>query len=120
MQTVLYYEPLPLMNPAAITDPCRRHGLRVVPVGRDQVGQPVGLLAGYQGFSPRAGGTPPGERVLVFCEVEDETLDRVLEALKRAGAPGALKAVLTGTNAAWPFDRLARELAREHRYMGGA
>ena len=45
--------------------------------------------------------------------------DRVLEALKAEGAPASLKAVLTGTNAGWPFARLARELSAEHRAMGG-
>lgn len=122
MESVLYYEPMPLMNPAAVAGVCESFGLRVIPVARSQVGQPVGYLAGCQGFSPRpegADGTAPSDRVLVFCGVEREKLDAVLEALKAAGAPPALKAVLTGTNAAWSFARLARELAGEHRAMGG-
>ena len=120
METVLYYEPMTLQNPAILTGLLQRRGLRVVPVDRGQVGQSVGFLAGYQGFPAQsAAGTPPRDRVLVFCEVPEATLDAVLEDLKAAGAPPALKAILTGTNASWSFARLARELAREHRTMGG-
>lgn len=122
MESVLYYEPLPLTNPSAISGVCARFGLRVVPVSRAQAGERVGCLAGCQGISPspEAGGEPPPEdRVLVFCGVERERLDAVLEALKAAGVPRALKAVLTATNASWSFARLARELSSEHRAMGG-
>ena len=55
----------------------------------------------------------------MFCGVYRDTLDDVLEALKAAGAPPALKAVLTGANAAWSFARLVRELSAERRAMGG-
>ena len=120
METVLYYEPLPLLAPAALAGVLQRRGLRVVRVTRDQAGQSVGHLAGYQGFEAKAGTeAPPQDRVLVFCEVPEATLDAVLVDLKTAGAPPALKAILTGTNASWSFARLARELAREHRTMGG-
>ncbi len=120
MACVLYYEPLVMMGPGVIAGVCGQHGLTVRPVARDQVGQTVGHLAGYQGFPARTEGErPPEDRVLVFCEVDRETLDQVLEALKAAGAPASLKAVLTGTNAGWPFARLARELSAEHRAMGG-
>ena len=87
METVLYYEPLPLLAPAALAGVLQRRGLRVVRVTRDQVGQSVGHLAGYQGFEAKAGTeTPPQDRVLVFCEVPETTLDAVLEDLKAAGA----------------------------------
>ena len=120
MAAVLYYEPLVMMGPGAIARVCGRFGLTVIPVARDRVGQTVGHLAGYQGFPERAETeTPPADRVLVFCEVDRDTLDRVLEELKAEGAPASLKAVLTGTNAGWPFARLARELSAEHRAMGG-
>ena len=55
METVLYYEPLPLLAPAALAGVLQRRGLRVVRVTRDQVGQSVGHLAGYQGFEAKAG-----------------------------------------------------------------
>ena len=120
METVLYYEPMTLQNPAILTGLLQRRGLRVVPVGRGQVRQSVGFLAGYQGFPAQsAAGTPPRDRVLVFCETPEETLDAVLEDLRAPGVPPALKAILTGANAAWPFHRLARELSSEHRMMHG-
>ena len=120
MAAVLYYEPLVMMGPGAIAGVCGRFGLTVIPVSRDRAGQTVGFLAGYQGFPERSEKeTPPADRVLVFCEVDRDTLDRVLEELKAEGAPASLKAVLTGTNAGWPFARLARELSAEHRAMGG-
>ena len=118
METVLYYEPLALQDPAVLSGVLRRRGLRVVQVPRDQAGRSVGALAGLPGFSDGSdGGLPPEVRVLVFCGVAD--LDAALEDLKAAGAPPALKAILTPANAAWPFHRLARELAREHRAMHG-
>ena len=97
METVLYYEPLPLRNPAAIAGIFQRYGLRVVQVARDQVGQSIGFLAGYQGFQARpSAGTPPEDRILVFCEVAGDTLDAVLEALKAADAEGeTVEAVVT-------------------------
>ena len=120
MAAVLYSEPLVMMGPGAIARVCGRFGLTVIPVPRDRVGQTVGFLAGYQGFPERPDKEkPPEDRVLVFCEVDRETLDQVLEALKADGAPTSLKAILTGTNAGWPFARLARELSAEHRAMGG-
>ena len=120
MAAVFYYEPLVMMGPGAIARVCGRFGLTVIPVSRELAGQTVGFLAGYQGFPERAETeTPPADRVLVFCEVDRDTLDQVLEELKAEGAPASLKAVLTGTNAGWPFARLARELSAEHRAMGG-
>ena len=120
MAAVLYYEPLVMMGPGAIARVCGRFGLTVIPVSRERAGQTVGFLAGYQGFPERAETeTPPADRVLVFCELDRDTLDQVLEELKAEGAPASLKAVLTGTNAGWPFARLARELSAEHRAMGG-
>ena len=120
MAAVLYYEPLVMMGPGAIARVCGRFGLTVIPMSRERAGQTVGFLAGYQGFPERAETeTPPADRVLVFCEVDRDTLDQVLEELKAEGAPASLKAVLTGTNAGWPFARLARELSAEHRAMGG-
>ena len=120
MAAVMYYEPLVMMGPGAIARVCGRFGLTVIPVSRERAGQTVGFLAGYQGFPERAETeTPPADRVLVFCEVDRDTLDQVLEELKAEGAPASLKAVLTGTNAGWPFARLARELSAEHRAMGG-
>ena len=122
MESVLYYEPMPLVNQAAVAGVCERFGLKVIPVTRAQVGECIGYLAGYSGFSPRSEAgreTPPEERVLIFCEMEREKLDTVLEALKTSGAPRAIKAIFTGTNASWSFARLARELSREHRAMSG-
>ena len=120
MAAVLYYEPLVMMGPGAIARVCGRFGLTVIPVSRERAGQTVGFLAGYQGFPERSEKeTPPADRVLVFCEVDRDTLDQVLEELKAEGAPASLKAVLTGTNAGWPFARLGRELSAEHRAMGG-
>lgn len=120
MASVLYYEPLALMGSGPIAGVCRRFGLEVVPVPRSRTGRSVGFLAGLPGCPEGPeGGTPPEERTLVFCGVDRDTLDAVLEALKAAGAPPALKAVLTVSNAAWSFARLVRELSAERRAMGG-
>ena len=60
METVLYYEPLALQDPAVLSGVLRRRGLRVVQVPRDQAGRSVGALAGLPGFSDGSdGGLPP-------------------------------------------------------------
>ncbi len=61
---------------------------------------------------------PFDEPVLVFCYLTKSLFDQILRDLRKAGAgPGVIKAVLTPTNASWPFGALCRELARERDQM---
>ena len=55
-----------------------------------------------------------GERMMVFGGFEEENFDGFLSALREAKIGiGALKAVLTPTNALWTSEDLYRELAKE-------
>lgn len=117
-ERVLYFEPMPLLRVAPIWDTCRAMGMEVIMVDRSKVGETLGYLAGYEGFAPRTEErktTPPGERVLIFCGVVGDRLDQVMKALREAGAPPSLQAVLTKVNANWPMDRLVEELQKERR-----
>lgn len=61
---------------------------------------------------------PFDEPVLVFCYLTKSLFDQILRDLRKAGAgPEVIKAVLTPTNASWPFGALCRELARERDQM---
>ncbi|MBQ5950593.1 MAG: DUF3783 domain-containing protein [Lachnospiraceae bacterium] len=58
----------------------------------------------------------PNALVMLFCFFDKRTFDKVLRDLRRADLPrDVYKAVLTQTNAAWPFIDLVRELERERR-----
>ena len=115
-ERVLYYEPMSLRRVDAIWDTCRELGLEVVMVAPSKVGECLGFLAGYEGFSPSTEErkpNPPTERVLIFCGVVGDRLEEVMKALKERGAPPALQAVLTKVNVSWPMDRLVEELQKE-------
>ena len=93
--------------------------LRVRRVEPVQYGLPLALLAAGHGEpEEQAEGEAFSDRMMVFCGLSQDQLDRVLTALARSGAPRvALKAVLTPTNAQWDSRQLREELEREHRAM---
>ena len=92
--------------------------LRVRRVEPGQYALPLAqLAAGRGGGGPEEGGGAPfSDRMMVFCGLTGEQLDRALSALARCGSPRvALKAVLTPTNAQWDSFQLREELERERR-----
>ena len=127
------------MNPfraASIDNVCRKIGVPLIAVDLKYSGIPLGMLAMAAGADgtldgkmlEKAGKTGGGRtaplgmqgEMLLFCGLTSNEIDRFLEASKRLGIPGVnLKAVLTGTNAAWSAEKLYREIAEEHRRMHG-
>lgn len=81
-------------------------------VGRQEYGKTIGQIA----LLPASGGdgVQPGleEPMMVLC-VQQNRLDGVLAAFRKAGVPPICKAVLTPTNAAWTPSQLLAELQRE-------
>lgn len=61
------------------------------------------------------GGTPPEGSMMVFCNVTEKHLDRILAELKKKEIPVTYKAVLTATNKNWSVLRLYLELERERK-----
>ena len=64
------------------------------------------------GMAPYAGAIPP-ESLLLFCNVTEKHLNRLLFSLKQKGTAISYKAVLTETNKKWNPIQLFAEMARE-------
>jgi hypothetical protein len=127
------------MNPlraASIYNVCREIGVPLIPVDSKYIGIPLGTIAMAAGpdgtldaeMLEKAGRTGSGRsapngirgEMLLFCGMTSDEVDRFLETSRRLSIPGVdLKAVLTGTNAAWSAEKLYREIAEEHRRMHG-
>lgn len=87
-----------------------RLGLEAVVVPREDFAHPLGYLLGEAGFAPAQ--TPEGfeDEMLVMQTLSSPLLD----ALRREGAPVALKAVVTEQNRRWSSATLCRELRQEY------
>ncbi len=59
----------------------------------------------------------PQAGILVFCNVKNSHMDRLLKMLHSAGRQETYKAVLTPTNANWNVYRLANELEQERQQL---
>lgn len=55
--------------------------------------------------------------MMVFCEVSEKHLERMLFGLRQRGVKNILKAVLTPSNGKWTPVQLYEELSREHAMM---
>ncbi|MBE5808484.1 MAG: DUF3783 domain-containing protein [Clostridiales bacterium] len=92
--------------------------LRMREVHPDEIGQPVGALAGLLPAHPHAEPTPFDDEMIVFVNFDRALLDRFLQEMRAARLPGvALKAVLTPTNMHWTSGQLHDEISREHEAM---
>ena len=85
-------------------------------VSPDELGQKVGYLAGFPGFSeteehpaaPSCGG------VLCMCGMSSARMDELLKALRTNGVSVPIKAMATAMNQSWSFAELVTELIKEH------
>ncbi len=95
-------------------------GIRVKTVALDQVGNPVGALAGLPGFrmsrTPYVGQAPESEFMLL-ANVGNAQLNALLAAMREAGCSVGSKAQVTQYNRLWPFATLVAEVSREHEFM---
>lgn len=94
-------------------------GLRARQVSPAEYAQPIGYLAGLEGFI--ATEDAPGEsftgEMLVMAGLSSQQFSAFLNALRQNRCSVALKAVLTETNAAWDSQRLHREISAEHEAL---
>jgi hypothetical protein len=60
-------------------------------------------------------GELPERSLLLFCDVQEKKMDKVLSMLRKKGIPVDYKAVLTPTNSQWNVFRLYFEMEREER-----
>lgn len=98
---------------------CDKLGLRLRRVLPEEYAQPIGAFTGRGTFlsapEPAAGNM---EEMLVLADTTERQLEAFLSGLHtiRVGT-GALKAVLTETNARWTGERLCNELKKERTAM---
>lgn len=116
--TLLYYAPSPTPWEKELRQLCAIQALRLRSVEGADLDRGVDALAqGLRPGEPPVAGPPLAEPVLVLCGLSDGQLDRLLAALRRMGAGGCLKAVLTQHNARWTFRTLYAELVKERLQM---
>lgn len=60
-------------------------------------------------------GEVPEQSLLVFCNIENKKLDKLLAALRKNQVQVDYKAVLTPTNRTWNILRIYAEMEREKR-----
>ena len=98
-------------------------GIRIRTVRVENLGDPVGAIAGLKGFhplrTPYAGEVPEAEFMLL-ANVSGKQLDQLLAAMREANCSVDCKAQVTQHNRVWPFAVLVREVSREHKIMAEA
>lgn len=86
-------------------------------IGRDRADCLVGDLA--DGRAAPAGAAGPCVPAVLFSGLSRGQLDAALAALRAAGSPVALKAVVTPTSRTWTVRALLEHLQREHAQLHG-
>ena len=95
---------------------CYRLGVDCREVAPEDFRHPVGFLVGLEGYTPAEATDeePFAEEMLLMRDLRGSELNGLLDAMRQARVPVALKAVVTEHNAAWSSSRLHRELQAEH------
>ena len=109
---VLFYAPGPTAWAPKLRQTCAVQKLRLQPVSNGQLNCTLSALL-TEKSPPEAPVSPLPEPMLVLCGLTGAQLDKLLPALRKLGAGGCLKAVLTPTNAGWSLQALYEELCKE-------
>lgn len=117
-EKVLYFEPQPSEQSAALKTVLVRMGVRIKNVDADSVGQTVGFLLNRKGFAETdtAAGTPSAP-MMVLDGFTEKRLDILLREMKAHGVSVPYKAIVTEHNIGWTLSDLFAELVREHEAM---
>ncbi len=117
-EKVLYFEPRPSEQTAALKTVLARMGVRIKNVEAASAGQTVGFLLGRKGFAERD--TPaeaPSAPMLVLDGFTEKRLEILLREMKAHGVSVPYKAIVTEHNIGWSLSALFAELVREHEAM---
>lgn len=117
-EKVLYFEPQPSEQTAALKTVLVRMGVRIKNVEAASAGQTVGFLLGRRGFA--ASDTPaeaPSAPMLVLDGFTEKRLEILLREMKAHGVSVPYKAIVTEHNIGWSLSALFAELVREHEAM---
>lgn len=94
-----------------------KHKVELHTVAPEALELPLAALAGYVDAPVAARafeGEAPTASCLVLSGLSEETLNRVLAAVKEAGIGLTYKAVVTTENRNWAFGALMQEMAQEN------
>ena len=119
MPVVLLYNLSDAEKAARIRFVLLKLGLHWREVRPEEFSLPVGRLAGMELEGEEEAAEPFTGEMLVLCGLSRQQFGALLDQLRQARAPVALKAVLTEHNALWSSHRLYRELSAEHEAMKG-
>ena len=117
---VLFFQ-IPPQKAKQLNQVCNRLNKKTKVVNPKDYNQPLGYLAGIQGFSKgnktHAPETVAGE-MLLFSGISSELLDQFLSECKASFIPPTpLKAIVTMHNIYWTPEQLYQELKKEHSLM---
>ena len=98
---------------------CLRLGIQLRIVEQEEFALPVGVLAGVAERPETLEEIEPlFDPMLVMAHFRPGMLDAFLNGFRQSRIPSVkLKAMLTGTNAAWSAAKLHREIRAEHEQM---
>lgn len=118
MEKMLYFAAQNVGKAKQLSKLANMLGIELVEISPMQSGQQLGYLAGVDGFSEKKLSVlqlPPciPEEMLVFCGLQGEMLDSVLNMLRGSGLTVSLKAVMTAHNVGWTLAALYQELNAE-------
>ena len=117
-EKVLYFEPQPSEQTAALKTVLVRMGVRIKNVEAASAGQMVGFLLGRKGFAESdAPAEAPSAPVLVLDGFTEKRLEILLREMKAHGVSVPYKAIVTEHNIGWSLSALFAELVREHEAM---
>ena len=117
-EKVLYFEPQPSEQTAALKTVLVRMGVRIKNVEAASAGQTVGFLLGRQGFvESDAPAEAPSAPMLVLDGFTEKRLEILLREMKAHGISVPYKAIVTEHNIGWSLSALFAELVREHEAM---
>lgn len=105
---------------AAITSIASSLKLGAKAVPREDFNQTLGFLAGIDKTEAATfDGEAPQGSLLLFYQVEDSVMDKMLKKLRKKRLDITYKAIMTPTNRMWTVRRLYAEMEREKRSFEG-
>lgn len=117
-EKVLYFEPQPSEQTAALKTVLVRMGVRIKNVEAASAGRTVGFLLGRKGFAESdAPAEAPSAPMLVLDGFTEKRLEILLREMKAHGVSVPYKAIVTEHNIGWSLSALFAELVREHEAM---
>ena len=117
-EKVLYFEPQPSEQTAALKTVLVRMGVRIKNVEAVSAGQTVGFLLNRKGFEPTdETADAPSAPMMVLDGFTEKRLDILLREMKAYGVSVTYKAMVTEHNIGWTLSDLFTELVREHEAM---